>query len=87
MIPWHAVRDSRPDKPAALDATSSPTTVYARRNIRQETRTDPMTDEPYTEWEYEQQEYTREEYALMTSPAIQGVQQTLSALELTLAEL
>lgn len=81
------VIDSSPTEPSKWDTTSSPTTVYERRNIKQETYHDEMSDTDSTQWVYEQREYTRAEYAEMTSPAIQGVQQTLSGIELALAEL
>lgn len=88
MTEFRTVHDSRVEKPAAIDTTSSESTVYERKNIRQETRTmemgggDPVT---VTEWVYEQREYTRDEYSMMLSPAIQGVQQSLSDIELAIA--
>lgn len=88
MTEFKTVHDSRVEEPAIIDTTSSESTVYERRNIRQETRTmemgggDPVT---ITEWVYEQREYTKEEYAMMLSPAIQGVQQSLSDIELAIA--
>ena len=85
MTNWHLVHDSREGRPPEVETGSSQTTVYERRNIRQETEDDPMTGEPFTQWAYEQREYTREEYEAMTSPAVQGIQQTLSALELAVA--
>lgn len=89
MTEFKTVRDSRTEEPATIDTTSSETTVYERRNIRQETREEEMGGEtiPITEWVYEQREYSREEYAMMLSPAIQGVQQALSDIELAIAML
>ena len=40
-----------------------------------------------TEWVYEEREYTKDEYAMMLSPAIQGVQQALSELQLAIDSL
>lgn len=89
MADWKTVYDSRTTTPEALDATSSSSTVYERRNIRQETRSVGIgdTDATVTEWVYEQREYTREEYDMMRAPAIQRVQQTLSGIELAIAML
>lgn len=89
MTNWKTVHDSRATTPEALDATSSSSTVYERRNIRQETRSVGIgdTDATVTEWVYEQREYTREEYDMMRAPAIQSVQQTLSGIELAIAML
>jgi hypothetical protein len=89
MTDWKTVYDSRTTTPEALDATSSKSTVYERRNIRQETRSVGIgnTDATVTEWVYEQREYTREEYDMMRAPAIQSVQQTLSGIELAIAML
>ena len=89
MTDWKTVHDSRTTTPEALDATSSSSTVYERRNIRQETRSVGIgdTDAIVTEWVYEQREYTREEYDMMRAPAIQSVQQALSGIELAIAML
>lgn len=87
MTDWSIVHDSRETRPPVLETGASESTVYERRNVRQETYHDEMSDADCMEWVYEQREYTREEYAAMTSPAIQGVQQSISALELLLAEM
>ena len=89
MTDWKTVHDSRTTTPEALDATSSSSTVYERRNIRREAVTVGIgdTDATVTEWVYEQREYTREEYDMMRAPAIQSVQQTLSGIELAIAML
>ena len=89
MTDWKTVYDSRTTTPETLDATSSSSTVYERRNIRQETRSVCIgdTDATVTEWVYEQREYTREEYDMMRAPAIQSVQQALSGIELAIAML
>ena len=87
MTDWKTVHDSRAEHPPVIDMTTSETTVYERKNIRQETTTGPMEGETVTEWVYEQREYTREEYDLLVSPAIQGVQCALSEIELAIAGL
>lgn len=89
MTEWHEVHDSRAEKPETLDKSSSQTTVYERRNIRQETRgvQSGGASSEVTEWVYEQREYTKEEYAATESPSTQMIMQTLSDIELSVAEL
>lgn len=89
MTEWKEVHDSREAQPAVLDTTSSATTVYERRNIRQETHEVAMGEETQevTEWVYDQREYTAEEYAALTSPATKAIMQAVSGLELSVAEL
>ena len=87
MTDWKTVHDSRAEQPPVIDMTTSETTVYERKNIRQETTTGPMEGETVTEWVYEQREYTRAEYDMLVSPAIQGVQCALSEIELAIAGL
>ena len=89
MTDWKTVHDSRTPTPEALDATSSSSTVYERRNIRREAVTVGGGEGGTTmeQWVYEQREYTREEYDMMRAPAIQSVQQTLSGIELAIAML
>lgn len=87
MTDWKTVHDGAEVQPAAIDTTSSETTVYERKNIRQETRSVGIgdTDATVTEWVYEQREYTREEYAQTHSPATQSIMQAISDLELSVA--
>lgn len=87
MTDWKTVHDSRAEQPPVIDMTTSETTVYERKNIRQETTTGPMEGETVTEWVYEEREYTRAEYDMLVSPAIQGVQCALSEIELAIAGL
>lgn len=89
MTDWKTVYDSRTTTPEELDATSSSSTVYERRNIRREVVTAGGSDGAATmeQWVYEQREYTRAEYEMMRAPAIQSVQQTLSGIELAIAML
>lgn len=89
MTDWKTVYDSRTTTPEALDATSSSSTVYERRNIRRETVTAGSGEDAATaeQWVYEQREYTKAEYEMMRAPAIQRVQQALSGIELAIAML
>lgn len=82
MTDWHEVHDSRQERPAELDTSSSRATVYERRNIRQETGAAPMSGDAaeVTEWVYEQREYTREEYDQTQSPATAAIMAAISGL-------
>lgn len=75
MTGWREVHDSRQERPAELDTAGSKTTVYERRNIRQEIMNDPMGGDSgkVTGWIYEQREYTREEWEAMNSPAARAI--------------
>lgn len=68
MTEWKNVAGTQPEKPEEIDRTSSPSTVYLRRNIRQVTRD---TEDGFgekrsaTEWQYEEKEMTIEEFESM----------------------
>ena len=49
-------------KPQLVDATSSKTTVYIRKNIVEKERTDNETGDSTTYYEYEEAKLTKEEY-------------------------
>lgn len=83
MTEFITVRDGRAEKPETLDTSSSAFVVYERKNIRQETT--ELDGVSVTEWVYEQRTYTQDEYMMMLSPAVQGIQRTLSELELAIA--
>lgn len=85
MKTWYKVHDSRTTCPPEVDTTSSATTVYERRNIRQETVEDAMTGGSVAQWVYEQREYSREEWATMNSPAMRTIMQAISDVELSVA--
>lgn len=89
MTEFRTVHDSRTEQPAEIDTTSSATTVYERRNIRQESRVEEMGGEnvTITEWVYEQREYTKEEYTQATSLATQSILEALARIEQTTAEI
>lgn len=89
MTEWEKVHDSRPERPAEIDTTSSTSTVYERRNIQQETQEIGFGENTatYTEWVYEQREYKQEEFSQMRSPATQSIMQAISDLELSIASI
>lgn len=89
MTDFKTVHSSAPERPAEIDTASSAVYVYERQNIRQEDVTVGTGEDTQTvtEWVYEQREYTKDEYDMMLSPAIQGVQQALSELQLAIDSL
>ena len=88
MTDWKEVH-STGAQPSEIDTTSSSTTVYERRNIRQEERSVGTGDTAVTvtEWVCEQREYTQEEYAQMHSPATQAIMQAISDMELNITSI
>ena len=73
MTDWKKVTGTQPDKPEEVDRTSSPSTVYLRKNIEQVIREVEGNDgkiQTVNEWQYDEKEMTVEEYenmALMKS--------------------
>lgn len=73
MKDWKKVTGTQQERPEEIDRTSSPTTVYLRRNIEQvekEVEGSNGDVQTVTEWRYEEREMTVEEYenmALMKS--------------------
>ena len=51
-------------KPATIDTTSSPTTVYMRKDYEVVESTDPETNEVRKQWKYKEKTMTQDEYAL-----------------------
>lgn len=66
MTDWKKVTGTQTDKPEEIDRTSSPLTVYLRKNIEQVTReVEGSNGEMATEWQYDEKEMTVEEYENM----------------------
>lgn len=90
MTEWKKITGTQPECPAEVDAASSPTTVYLRRNVKQITQTDE-NGESVQMWEYEEREMTVAEYsdmiASLESPGTKMIMQSLSALELSMEEI
>lgn len=61
MKEWREVFGTEAVKPEEFDTTLSPTTVYQRKNIRQETKTE-ADGTKVTGWQREERELTMEEY-------------------------
>lgn len=72
------------EEPKAIDMTTSPTTVYERRNISKVTVEDESGSVDM--WEYEERQMTIEEYESMQNaletPAMQTIMQAISSIEL-----
>lgn len=63
MTEWKKSSAPYDYKPEEIDTTSSPTTVYQRRNFKEVVRTDiDGNEEKY--WEYEERKFTRAEYSM-----------------------
>lgn len=58
-------KSSGDESPKLVDITSSPTTVYLRKNIRAVEFTDDMTGETKTEYQYDEAKITKDEYINM----------------------
>lgn len=78
------------NEPKELDVSSSPTSVYLRRNIQKKQKTYEVGDAsiPIEYWEYEECVMSKEEYeqqqASLQSPATQTIMQSISDLELSI---
>lgn len=59
MTEWKKVQGSQPETPGEFDTTSSPTTVYQRRNVQR------VTVDEAELWEYEERTMTHEEFAVL----------------------
>lgn len=64
MKRWRTVFGTEAAMPEEFDTTSSPETVYQRRNIKEVTKTD-MDGKKVTGWEREERELTIGEYQQM----------------------
>ena len=60
-IEYRVVKGSQATRPAEIDTTSSPSTVYLRKEIKRITEVDEQGEETYL-WQYEEAELTPEEY-------------------------
>ena len=84
MTNWY--KSEAMERPQEIDATSSPSTVYQRKDIK-EVQKEGMTEgESVTAYEYLERQMTKEEYAAMNaemeSPATKMIMQSLSAIEM-----
>lgn len=96
MTDWKLVEGTQSDMPLELDTSSSPTTVYQRRNIQRITKTNKTTDpitgkekeEEYEVWQYEEKSYSLAEWKQaqeeLESATTQMIMQTFSDVQLSL---
>lgn len=92
QIIWKNVTGCQPNKPDEVDTTSSPTTVYLRRNIRQTEIT--SGEETIQVWEYEEAQLTKEEYEeylelaqIFSTPEMEKMKERLEAQDTIIAAL
>ena len=92
QIIWKNVTGCQPNKPDEVDTTSSPTTVYLRRNIQQKEIT--QDEETITVWAYEEAQLTKEEYEeylelaqIFSTPEMEQMKQRLEVQEQIIAAL
>lgn len=64
MTNWRTVYSK--NKPEELDTTSSPTTVFERRNIEE---VEPINDVDNKMYKYEERTWTQEEYSISQAVA------------------
>ena len=92
-IVWKEVVGNQEKKPALTDTTSSPTTVYIRKNVKRVLITQPDGNSAHA-WQYEEAALTLAEYAeyedlvaQVETPAIQALQEQNSILQAALADI
>lgn len=92
QIIWKKVTGCQPNKPDEVDTTSSPTTVYLRRNINQKEIT--QNEETITVWEYEEAQLSLEEYKeysemaqIFSTPEMEKMKERLEVQEQVIAAL
>ena len=84
MTEWKTVQGSQETQPAEFDTTSSPTTVYQRRNVQRVTVNN--ADGTKAElWEYGERTMSREEYAVVAEVARN--EEEITTLQMALTEL
>lgn len=89
---WQTVTGTQEKRPELVDATSSPTTVYIRKNVRREIVNQEA--EPFYAWAYEEAALSREEYAeyeemvaQIEAPAMQALKEQNTMLAQALADI
>lgn len=87
---WYSAESTAEEKPKELDITSSPETVYMRRNITQQPVIDEEGEEVGKKWVYKECTQNKAEYeqqqATLTSPVTTMIMQEIASLQLAQAE-
>lgn len=73
-------RSTSNEYPEAVDCTSSPTTVYLRKNIQEIEDTDPITGETKTIYQYDEAWVSKDEYIKMLQEQISDTEEVLAEL-------
>ena len=66
------------DYPQLVDITSSPTTVYLRKNVQEVEVENPETKETHTEYRYDEASLTKDEYIALLQAQIADVEETVA---------
>ena len=66
------------DYPQLVDITSSPTTVYLRKNVTSEEVENPETKETHTEYNYDEAAISKDEYITLLHEQIADVEEVLA---------
>ena len=94
QIEWKEVRGTQAERPEAVDTKSSPSTVYLRRNIREETAEIASMEntETMTVWAYQEAALAHEEYEeylrlseIFSTPQMLDLKAQIEEQELSLA--
>lgn len=92
-LQWKTVTGTQDKKPVLTDTTSSPTTVYIRKNVKRVLVTQEDGNVAYV-WQYEEAALTLAEYAEyealvaeIETPAIQALQEQNNILQAALADI
>lgn len=94
QIEWKEVRGTQAERPEAVDTISSPSTVYLRRNIQEETveAASMESTETITVWVYQEAALTHEEYEeylglseIFSTPQMLNLKAQIKEQELSLA--
>ena len=77
-LTWRTVQGSQPERPEAIDKTSSASVVYLRRNIHRVV-VQQESNPPVVLWEYEEATVSQEEFAKYDNFAVQLMQDEITA--------
>ena len=66
------------DYPQLVDITSSPTTVYLRKNVTSQEVTDAETGNTHTEYHYDEAAISKDEYITLLYEQIADVEEVLA---------
>ncbi len=66
------------DYPQLVDITSSPTTVYLRKNVASQEVTDVETGSTHTEYRYDEAAISKDEYITLLHEQIADVEEVLA---------